>query len=84
MNRVSVAELKQLRADMRAIAERAEREGREKNRTEEDLLNQLAAYREQLLGDIVFHAVCETHEEVIEFFKAGCQARDPYTFSGCA
>ena len=55
MSRAMFTELKQVCAEMKAIVERSEREGRRTSRQEQDLLNQLAATRETLLGDIICH-----------------------------
>ncbi len=55
MSRVMFEELKQISAEMKAIENRSEQEGRKTNREEQEVLNQLTMDREVLLLDIIFH-----------------------------
>ncbi len=54
-------ELKQISAEMKAIANRIEQYGRKTNREEQAVLNQLAANKEELLGDMFFHGYGSKH-----------------------
>ncbi len=55
MNRVIFEELKQISAEIQAIQNRSEQDGRQMNREEQDALDQLAANREELLDNTIFH-----------------------------
>ncbi len=48
-------ELEQISAEIKAIANRTEQDGRKTNREEQAVLNQLAVNKEELLGDTIFH-----------------------------
>ncbi len=51
MNRVTLETIKQISAEMEAITYLAEQDRRKTNREEQDILNRLAADREELLVD---------------------------------
>jgi hypothetical protein len=54
MSRVMLEEVKQISAEMKAIVNRSEQEGRKPNREEQEALDQLTTDREVLLCDIIF------------------------------
>ena len=55
MSRVDFQELKQISAEIKAIVNRSEQDGRQMNREEQAMLDQLAARKEDLLNDTIFH-----------------------------
>ncbi len=55
MSRVMFEELKQISAEMKAIENRSEQEGRKTNREEQEALDQLTTDKDVLVGDIIFH-----------------------------
>ncbi len=55
MSRVMFEEVKRISAEMKAIVNRSEQEGRKTNREEQEALDQLTTDREVLLVDITFH-----------------------------
>ncbi len=55
MSRVDFEELKQISAEIRAIRNRSEQDGRQTNRKEKEMLEQLAANKEDILSDTIFH-----------------------------
>ena len=55
MSRVDFEELKQISAEIRAIRNKSEQDGRQMSRKEKDMLEQLAANKEDLLSDTIFH-----------------------------
>jgi hypothetical protein len=61
MTRVIFEEIKQISAEMKAIAYQAERARRNTNREEQNILDQLSADREELLVDIFFHGYNSKH-----------------------
>ncbi len=61
MNSIKFEELKQISAEMKTILNRSEQEGWKPNREEQDLLDQLAADREELLGSIIYHGYGSKH-----------------------
>ncbi len=61
MNRVMFEELKQISAEMKAIANRSEQEGRKTNSENQDVLDRLTSDREELLGDMIFHGYGSKH-----------------------
>ena len=61
MTRVIFEEIKQISAEMKAIAYQAEQAHRKTNREEQDILDQLTTDREELLVDIFFHGYGSKH-----------------------
>ena len=61
MNSVKFEELKQISAEIKAILNRSEEEGRRTNKKEQDLLDQLAADREELLSNMIYHGYGSKH-----------------------
>ena len=55
MSKVDFEALKQISAEMNAIVNRSEQDGRQINREEQAMLDQLAARKEDLLNDTLFH-----------------------------
>ncbi len=55
MSKVMFDELKRIDDEMNRIAKRSEREGRICSREEQDVLDQLASDKEELMGDIIFY-----------------------------
>ncbi len=55
MSRVNFEALKQICAEMKAIENRSEQDGRKMNREEQDMLDQLAEDREMSLSDMIYH-----------------------------
>ena len=58
MSRVDFEELKQIAAEIKAIQNSSEQDGRQMNQEERDMLEQLAATKEDLLNDTLFHGYC--------------------------
>ena len=61
MNSVKFEELKQISAEMKAIVNSSEQEGRKTNKEEQNLLDQLAADREELLSNMIYHGYGSNH-----------------------
>ncbi len=61
MGNVKFEELKQISAEMKAIANRSKQENRKTNKEEQDLLDQLAADREELLSNMIYHGYGSKH-----------------------
>ena len=55
MNKILVDQLKQTHAEMRAILNNVEKDGRQANKKEQELLKQLLAERDELLGNMLFY-----------------------------
>ena len=55
MSKVDFEALKQISAEMNAIVNKSEQDGRQINREEQAMLDQLAARKEDLLNDTLFH-----------------------------
>ncbi len=55
MSRADFKELKQISAEIKSIQNRSKQDGRQINRKEQQKLDQLAANKEDLLGDTIFH-----------------------------
>ena len=55
MSRVNFEELEQISAEIKAIQNRSEQDGRQMSREEQDVLDQLEANKEDLLDDTIFH-----------------------------
>ncbi len=55
MSKVDFEELKQISAEMKAIENKSEQDGRKMNRKERDVLDKLAADKDDLLTDMIFH-----------------------------
>ena len=55
MSRVSFEVLEHICAEMKAIENRSKQDGREMSKEEQDKLDQLAADREELLGEMIYH-----------------------------
>ena len=55
MSRVDFEELKQISAEIKAIQDRSKQDGQQMSKEEQDMLDQLAADREMLLSDMIYH-----------------------------
>ena len=55
MNTIMINQLKQVSADMKAIMNKAEENGRIFTREDQELLDQLSSERDELLSNIIFH-----------------------------
>ena len=55
MSKVMFDDLKRIDAEMKRIAKRSDKEGRRISREEQDVLDQLAADKEELMGNIIFY-----------------------------
>ena len=55
MSKVDFEQLKQICAEVRAIQDRSKQNGQHLNREDQQILDQLAAKREDLLDDVIFH-----------------------------
>ena len=55
MSRVDIEELKRISAEIKAIESRSKQDGRQMSDEDQDLLDQLAANKEDLLDDAIFH-----------------------------
>ncbi len=55
MSRVDLEALKQICAEIKAIRNRSERDDRQMTREDQEMLDQLAANKEDLLDDTIFH-----------------------------
>ena len=55
MRRATFEELKRISSEIDKIVRRCEQEGRKMNSEEEDLMNELLATKEELIGDAVYH-----------------------------
>ncbi len=55
MSKVDFEELKQISAEIKAIQNRSKQDDRQMSKEEQDMLDQLAANKEDLLDDTIFH-----------------------------
>ena len=61
MGNVKFEELKHISAKIKAIVKRSEQEARKTNKEEQNLLDQLAADREELLSNMIYHGYGSKH-----------------------
>ncbi len=55
MSKVMFDDLKRIDGEMKRIAKRSDKEGRLISKEEQDVLDQLAADKEELMGNIIFY-----------------------------
>ena len=55
MSKVMFDDLKRIDGEMKRIAKRSEKEGRLPSKEEQDVLDQLAADKAELMGNIIFY-----------------------------
>ena len=61
MSKVMFEDLKRIDEEMKRIGKRSEEEGRKFSREEQDVLDQLAADKEELMGNIIFYGYGSSH-----------------------
>ena len=61
MNTIMINQLKQVSADMKAIMNKSNENGRIISREDQDLLDQLSSERDELLSSIIFHGEGTNH-----------------------